>query len=378
VFLGAADTSGLTDTPSLSAGARRKIAPDYSNPSSANQCVTHTVRTRNDLDGLLGRGKGALVSAQAASPPAPGREPVRHVEVAADDAGQRIDNFLLRHLKNVPRSRVYRLLRKGEVRVNGKRARPEYRVAAGDRVRIPPVRVEAERRTLRAPDSLLRTIRGAIVHEDAELLVINKPPGIAVHGGSGEDFGVIEALRLDRPDETLELAHRLDRETSGCLLVARKRSSLRELHRLMREGLVEKHYLALLAGSWQLGRKRIDVPLATRRLQGGERVVKADAGGKESATRFEPVQFFKRATLMDVAIETGRTHQIRVHAAHAGHPVAGDPKYGDKEFNAAMRKLGLDRMFLHAQTVSFEWSGGRDFTVSVPLDDTLKGVLDRL
>jgi len=318
------------------------------------------------------------VSASAPSPPPAAREPVRHVEVVDDDAGQRIDNFLLRHLKNVPRSRVYRLLRKGEVRVNGKRAKPEYRVAAGDRVRIPPVRLEAERKPPRAPDSLIRTIRAAIVHEDAQLLVINKPAGIAVHGGSGEDFGVIEALRLDRPDETLELAHRLDRETSGCLLVARKRSSLRELHRLMREGLVEKHYLALLAGSWQLGRKRIDVPLAIR-LQGGERVVKAEAGGKESATRFEPVQFFgKRATLMDVAIETGRTHQIRVHAAHAGHPVAGDPKYGDKEFNAAMRKRGLERMFLHAQTVSFEWGDGRDFAVSVPLDDALKGVLDRL
>ena len=308
------------------------------------------------------------------------REAVRHVEVAGEDAGQRIDNFLLRHLKNVPRSRVYRLLRKGEVRVNGKRARPDYRVAAGDRVRIPPVRIDAGPRVGRVPDSLVRTIRDAIVHEDADLLVLNKPAGIAVHGGSGMDFGVIEALRADRPEETLELAHRLDRETSGCLLVARKRSSLRELHRLMREGLVEKHYLALLAGNWQLGRKRIDVPLATRQLQGGERVVKAQVGGKESATRFQPVQFFgKRATLMDVALETGRTHQIRVHAAYAGHPVAGDEKYGEKAFNESLRKIGLNRMFLHAQTVSFEWGdSGRDFTASVPLDDKLKGVLDRL
>lgn len=314
------------------------------------------------------------------SPAAGARQAVRHVEVSQDDAGQRIDNFLMRHLKNVPRSRIYRLLRKGEVRVNGKRAKPEYRMAAGDTVRIPPVRLEAERPPGRVPTSLLETIRQAIVHEDADLLVVNKPAGVAVHGGSGLDFGVIEALRADRPRETLELAHRLDRDTSGLLLVARKRSSLRELHRLMREGLVEKHYLALLAGSWQLGRKRIDVPLATHQRQGGERVVKAQAGGKESATRFAPVQFFgKRATLMDVALETGRTHQIRVHAAYAGHPVAGDEKYGDKEVNAALRKLGLSRMFLHAQTVSFTWGGsGNEFTASAPLDDELKAVLDRL
>lgn len=312
---------------------------------------------------------------------APGRrEAVRHVDVPGDDAGQRLDNFLMRHLKNVPRSRVYRLLRKGEVRVNGKRSKPEYRVAAGDRVRIPPVRLESEPRPARVPEGLIRTVSAAIVHEDADLLVINKPAGLAVHGGSGLAFGVIEALRAARPDEPLELAHRLDRETSGCLLVARRRSSLRELHRLMREGLVEKHYLALLAGQWQLGRKRIDVPLATRQLQGGERVVKARADGKAAATRFEPVQLFgKRATLMDVALETGRTHQIRVHAAYAGHPVAGDEKYGEREFNEAMHRIGLKRMFLHAQTVSFEWGdSGREFVVSVPLDDGLKAVLDRL
>jgi 23S rRNA pseudouridine955/2504/2580 synthase len=304
---------------------------------------------------------------------------VRHVDVGEGEDGQRLDNYLLRHLKSVPRSRVYRLLRKGEVRVNGKRARAEYRLQAGDRVRIPPVRMEPVRETGRVPDSLLQVVRSAIVHEDADLLVINKPAGLAVHGGSGLDFGVIEALRADRPGETLELAHRLDRETSGCLLVARKRSSLREIHRLMREGRVDKHYLALVAGQWQLGKKRIDVPLALRQVQGGERVVKARADGKESATRFAPVQHFgKRATLMDVALETGRTHQIRVHAAYAGHPVAGDDKYGDEDFNAEMRKLGLKRMFLHAQTISFAWANGREFDASVPLDDELKAVLDRL
>jgi 23S rRNA pseudouridine955/2504/2580 synthase len=308
------------------------------------------------------------------------RSGVQQVEVGAEDAGQRIDNYLLRHFKSVPRSRVYRLLRRGEVRVNGRRAKPDYRLAGGDRVRLPPVRAAAPREPGRVPDALIEQVKRAIVHEDADLLVINKPAGLAVHGGSGLSFGVIEALRAARPEDTLELVHRLDRETSGCLLVARRRSALRTLHALLREGAVEKRYLALLAGQWQLGHKRIDVPLKTRQLQGGERVVKAHAGGKSSATEFRPVQFFgKRATLVEAALETGRTHQIRVHAAYAGHPVAGDDKYGERSANEVLRKLGLHRMFLHAQTVSFVWpESGREFTASVPLDDDLKAVLDRL
>jgi 23S rRNA pseudouridine955/2504/2580 synthase len=305
---------------------------------------------------------------------------VRQVEAGPDDAGQRLDNYLLRHFKSVPRSRVYRLLRRGEVRVNGRRAKPDYRLAQGDRVRLPPVRTGPARAAARVPDSLVARIRASVVHEDDDLLVINKPAGMAVHGGSGLSFGVIEALRAARPTESLELVHRLDRETSGCLLVARRRSALRTLHALLREGAVEKRYLALVTGSWQLGRKRIDVPLKTRQLQGGERVVKAHAAGKSSATEFRPVQFFgKRATLMEAALETGRTHQIRVHAAYAGHPVAGDEKYGQRAANESLRKLGLERMFLHAQTVSFVWpETGREFTASVPLDDELKAVLDRL
>jgi 23S rRNA pseudouridine955/2504/2580 synthase len=300
--------------------------------------------------------------------------------VSANDAGQRIDNYLLRHFKSVPRSRVYRLLRKGEVRVNGRRAKPDYRLAGGDRLRLPPVRTAAPRTEARVPDVLIERISRAVVHEDADLLVIDKPAGMAVHGGSGLSFGVIEALRAARPQETLELVHRLDRETSGCLLVARRRPALRTLHALLREGAVEKRYLALVSGHWSLGHKRIDVPLKTRQLQGGERVVKAHAAGKSSATEFRPVQFFgKRATLMEAALETGRTHQIRVHAAYVGHPVAGDDKYGDREANESLRKLGLTRMFLHAQTVSFVWpESGREFTASVPLDAELKAVLDRL
>jgi 23S rRNA pseudouridine955/2504/2580 synthase len=305
---------------------------------------------------------------------------VSHVTVQAGEAGQRIDNWLLKRLKGVPRSRIYRILRKGEVRVNGKRAKPEARVAEGDEVRLPPIRTAEEQGPRRVPDSLIAAVEASIVHEDKELLVLAKPAGLAVHGGSGLAFGVIEALRASRPAETLELVHRLDRDTSGLLLVARNRPSLRTLHTLLREGLVEKRYLALVKGPWNLGKKTIDVPLATRARQGGERRVRVHAGGKVSESTFTPVDFFgPTATLLEVSIGTGRTHQIRVHAAHAGHPVAGDDKYGDREFNAAMRALGLGRMFLHAQLLSFEWPGsGKTFSVSAPLPPELALVLEHL
>jgi 23S rRNA pseudouridine955/2504/2580 synthase len=305
---------------------------------------------------------------------------VSHVAVLADDDGQRIDNWLMRALKGVPRSRVYRLLRKGEVRVNGKRAKPETRLATGDDIRLPPVRPPDADAPRRAPQTLLATIEASIVHEDADLLVIAKPAGLAVHGGSGLSFGVIEALRASRPTETLELVHRLDRDTSGLLLVARNRTALRTLHGLLREGLVEKRYLALVQGPWNLGKKTIHAPLATRARQGGERVVKVAESGKESDTTFTPVDFFgARATLMEVALGTGRTHQIRVHAAHAGHPVAGDDKYGNRDFNAEMEGLGLKRLFLHAQSLTFEWPGSRKtFAVNQPLPPELAQVLEAL
>ncbi len=305
---------------------------------------------------------------------------VSHVAVVADDNGQRLDNWLMRALKGVPRSRVYRLLRKGEVRVNGKRAKPEYRVAAGDDIRLPPVRAPEEGAPRHAPSGLVGTVEAAIVHEDPDLLVVAKPAGLAVHGGSGLSFGVIEALRASRPTETLELAHRLDRDTSGLLLVARNRTALRALHGLLREGKVEKRYLVLVKGPWNLGKKTINAPLATRARQGGERVVKVAASGKESDTTFAPVDFFgPRATLLEVSLGTGRTHQIRVHAAHAGHPVAGDDKYGDREFNAEMAGLGLKRLFLHAQSLSFDWpGGGRSFAMNQPLPPELAQVLEAL
>lgn len=321
-------------------------------------------------------------SGAAPDPPAPGTG-VTHAEVAAADAGQRLDNWLLRTMKGLPRSLVYRLLRTGQVRVNGKRAKPDQRLEGGERIRLPPWR-EAQPSTApaapRIPDALRELVAQAIVREDKDLIAINKPAGLAVHGGSGLAHGVIEVLRLMRPDETeLELVHRLDRETSGLLLIARHRRALRELHAAFRDGAVEKRYLALVRGQWNLGRTAIDAPLATRQKQGGERMVRVDDGGKEARSTFEAADFFgARATLMQVAIDTGRTHQIRVHAAHAGHPVAGDPKYGDREFNAQMRELGLNRMFLHAQSLSVDWPPGRTFQVSVPLPAELAAVIDQL
>lgn len=309
------------------------------------------------------------------------REGVRHIEVDAEAAGQRLDNFLSRLLSDVPRSRVYRIVRKGEVRVNGKRASPELRLQEHDKVRVPPVKLAPPPvpGVSKVPAYLLEQIRAAIIFEDERVIVIDKPAGIAVHGGSGVSVGVIEILRALRPDETLELVHRLDRDTSGCLLISKKSSVLRVLHELLRETGFEKRYLALLRGSWQLGKKRIDVPLRTDTRVGGERTVKADASGKPSVSEFRPVQFFgKRATLVEVMLETGRTHQIRVHAAHAGHPVAGDKKYGDEAFNEEMKELGLDRMFLHAHSVSFDWPQGGEFSVNSPLPPALANIIDVL
>jgi 23S rRNA pseudouridine955/2504/2580 synthase len=308
------------------------------------------------------------------------KSPVTLRTVTADEAGQRIDNFLMRHFKTVPRSRVYRLLRKGEVRINRKRVDAEYRIQEGDEVRLPPVRIDAGGEPGRPSTSLLELIERAVIFQDKHLLVIDKPAGVAVHGGSGMSFGVIEALRASRPRETLELVHRLDRDTSGCLLVARDRSTLTALHALIRNGGMHKTYLALVAGNWQLGTKRIDAPLATDNRQHGERHVRVAAAGKDSVSVFKPVQFLgPLATLMEVDIPTGRTHQIRVHASFAGHPLLGDDKYGDRERNAELKAHGLKRTFLHAQSVAFEWPGsGIPFHASAPLPAELAAVLDAI
>ncbi|HFD80552.1 MAG TPA: RluA family pseudouridine synthase, partial [Gammaproteobacteria bacterium] len=249
---------------------------------------------------------------------------VRWVEVSAEQAGQRIDNFLLRVLKGVPKSRIYRLLRKGEVRVNKGRIRPEYRLQAGDTLRIPPVRV-AETRGGAPGARPQQALADAILYEDDRLLVLNKPAGMAVHGGSGLSFGVIEALRALRPEAPyLELVHRLDRDTSGCLLIAKRRSELRTLHELLRTGALTKRYLLLAEGDWSRGPFRVEAPLRKNQLRGGERVVRVDSTGKAALTRFRFLEGYAGASLMEAELVTGRTHQIRVHAQHAGHPLAGD------------------------------------------------------
>ena len=300
--------------------------------------------------------------------------------VSAEEAGQRIDNFLMRQWKTIPRSRVYRLLRKGEVRVNRKRVDVEYRLLEGDIVRLPPVRIEAGGEPGRPSSSLTELIEAAVIFQDKNVLVIDKPAGVAVHGGSGMSFGVIETLRASRPHETLELVHRLDRDTSGCLLIARNRATLVALHALIRAGGLHKTYLGLVAGSWQLGTKRIDAPLSTESREHGTRHVRVASAGKDSVSIFKPVQFLgPMATLMEVDIPTGRTHQIRVHAAYAGHPLLGDDKYGDRERNGQMKSFGLKRTFLHAHSVAFEWPGTEvPFHVSAPLPADLVAVIDAL
>jgi 23S rRNA pseudouridine955/2504/2580 synthase len=319
----------------------------------------------------------------AASGTTPGAG-VQYVEAAEGDAGQRLDNFLVRTLKGVPRTHVYRLLRKGEVRVNSKRAKPDQRLEAGDRIRLPPVRRSAEEApgAVRAPSpSLAKLVTDAIVYEDADLLVLNKPAGIAVHGGSGMTHGVIEVLRAVRPEATeLDLVHRLDRDTSGCLIVAKRRAALRDLHAQLREGLAEKRYLALVCGKWNLGQKRVELPLATGERRGGERHVAVRSHGQMAVSTFRPVQFFGNvATLLEVEIGTGKTHQIRVHAAYAGHPVAGDDKYGDRERNAQLAVYGLQRMFLHAASIGVQRPGTHEpLVVSAPLGADLGAVLDAL
>ncbi len=314
------------------------------------------------------------------------RSAVQQHLVAEDGAGQRLDKVLAKLLPGVPRTRIFRLIRKGEVRVNGKRTSPEQRLAAGDKLRVPPVHERSETAqvvatggTPRVPPALIARVNASIVHEDERLLVLDKPSGLAVHGGSGLTYGVIEALRAARPHETLELAHRLDRDTSGILLVSRKPAALRILHELLREGRVEKSYLALVVGRWELGRKLVDVPLQTDARVSGERTVRVGQGGKSARTRFALVQQFgPRASLVQATLETGRTHQIRVHAAYCGHPVAGDVKYGDAAANAALREAGLQRMFLHAHSVSFDWPQGGQVSISAPLPAELKAVLDAL
>ena len=298
---------------------------------------------------------------------------VQLIEVDAENAGQRIDNFLLARLKGVPKSHVYRILRTGEVRRNGGRVKAQDRLNAGDIVRVPPVRV-TRTETVELPLERIRTrIEPRVLFEDDDLLVLNKPSGMAVHGGSGLSFGVIEALRQLRPDcRGLELVHRLDRDTSGCLLLAKKRSALRSLHEQFREDDVGKVYVALLAGVWAKSRWLENAPLKKNVLQSGERMVRVARDGKSAETEFRRLERYDGATLVEARPVTGRTHQIRVHAQHMGHPLIGDERYGDEAANRRFRQLGLKRLFLHAKETELRHPRtGEMLRFQAPLDDEL-------
>ena len=308
---------------------------------------------------------------------------VQVVRVPDDRAGQRLDNFLLGQLKGAPRSLVYKLVRSGQVRVNGGRAKAERKLDGGDEVRIPPVRLAEEGDKAAPPKAFLERMEAAIVYEDERLLALNKPSGVASHGGSGISHGAIETMRVLRPNQTLELVHRLDRDTSGLLVVAKKRSTLTELQALLREdhgaGLT-KRYLTLLVGRMPDGTMTVDAPLLVGLRQGGERHVQVNAGGKRSISHFKVLERRGGHSYCEVRIETGRTHQIRVHAQHIGHPVAGDDKYGDAAVNKRLREqIGLKRLFLHAASLEFALDGGRTpYVLNAPLAEELAAALDRL
>ncbi len=305
---------------------------------------------------------------------------VQFVTIDDNHAGQRIDNFLVTFLKGVPKSRVYRILRKGEVRVNKKRIKPVYRLEDGDIVRVPPVRMDDEKELPNVKLEKVATLEQNIIYEDNYLIVMNKPSGIAVHGGSGLKFGLIEGLRALRPDaKALELVHRLDRDTSGCILIAKRRSTLRALHEQLREKTVEKNYHALVQGQWSKEDKAVNAPLLKNTVQSGERIVRVNPEGKESYTKFKILQRFEDCTLVQASPVTGRTHQIRVHTLHAGHPIAGDDKYGDKEFDKKMKKNGLNRLFLHSASIRFfHPNEEKTMFFEAPYDDKLKATVAAL
>lgn len=301
-------------------------------------------------------------------------------EITVDESvsGQRVDNFLALHLKGVPRSRIYRLLRRGEVRVNRGRVRQHYRLASGDVVRVPPVWIPDIRPQTTPTEERQLAIERAILYEDDGLIVVNKPAGWAVHGGSGVDFGIIECLRAARPYAgRMELVHRIDRDTSGCLLVAKRRSVLSSLHEALRNERVHKHYLALTRGNFGPRRRRSEAPLLREQRRTGERIVRVHTEGKRSVTDFVPVEVGDVASLVMARPRTGRTHQIRVHAADLHTPLAGDEKYGDYTFNRLMRSFGLKRLFLHAASIAIR-TGEQRMAFDAPLAPELAAVLESL
>jgi len=294
------------------------------------------------------------------------RQGARQVTIDAQRAGQRLDNFLTTQLKGLPKGRLYRMIRQGEVRVNRSRAKPDYRLQAGDVVRVPPAALPGESAIMPSA-SYLEVLRAAILHEDEDLLVLNKPSGMAVHAGSGTPFGIIEALARLYPGHELGLAHRLDRETSGCLILAKHPLSLRHLHEVFRSGRAEKRYLTLVRGHWPARYREVSAALDTQTRLEGERTVSVSSQGKPALTYFEARAHYDQASLLQATLATGRTHQIRVHAAHVGHPVAGDERYGDAHFNEFMRSLGLRRLFLHAEQLVIPDLRGRMLEFRAPM-----------
>jgi 23S rRNA pseudouridine955/2504/2580 synthase len=306
----------------------------------------------------------------------PQKSAVNLVEISAAQLGQRLDNFLFKQLANVPRTRVYRIIRKGEVRVNKKRCKPEYKLKIGDQVRIPPLRMELEsREKLRPSQQLLARLNRNILFENEHILIADKPPGLAVHAGSGLDYGIIDAMRLLRPGEDIELVHRLDRDTSGCLLLSKHRQALLEMQAALQDKSLTKNYCAVVKGRWPQGTIEIRLALKKIHLPNGERRVRVDINGKPAISRVRIVQAGKLYSIIQVELVTGRTHQIRVHCQAQGHEIAGDDKYGDAEFNRAMRKRGINRLMLHASSLELPSS---KYTPELVVNAPLPAEFERL
>jgi 23S rRNA pseudouridine955/2504/2580 synthase len=302
---------------------------------------------------------------------------VVQIEITEENHEQRLDNFLITLLKGVPKTRIYRIVRKGEVRVNKGRVEVNHRLKTGDIVRIPPVRIAERSEEVFVPTNLKDALQHSILFEDDGFLIVNKPAGFAVHGGSGVSSGIIEGLRLLRPEaKFLELVHRLDKDTSGCLVIAKKRSALRAFHAIFRDNQVKKTYLALLSGQWKKKKLVVNAPLLKNIAKGGERMVMVSSAGKEAETVFTRLTAFAESTLVEAAPKTGRTHQIRVHALHLGHPIVGDERYGRDDVNSMFRQKGYKRMFLHAQTLAFSHPlTGEPMKITAPLPQQLELLL---
>ena len=359
-------------------GAAAYVRPGKAAPGGARIRAGTPIGTLHEAERIhnMNARKNASDAARAASPRSDGAPNVRTLTVGFEHIGQRIDNFLVRELKGAPKSLVYRILRSGEVRAKSKRIKPDYRVQQGDLLRIPPIRL-AEQTAVAPSVQSIEWRANEILHEDKSLIVLNKPSGLASHGGSGLSFGAIEAMRALKPRETLELVHRLDRDTSGLLLISKKRSMLTTLQTAMRDGEVTKRYQALIMGAPKEDRFEVNLPLLKTEHASGERVVRVSEEGKAARTFFTVLERFDGATLVQAELGTGRTHQIRVHAQSLGSPLAADPKYGNEAFNQRTKTLGLKRLFLHAVSVAWKQDGElRTFQSALP--DELKAVLAAL